>query len=592
MRNPIRVIHSLSGAVALALLVAGCGGGDSAGTAPEPVAAAPVVPVIPPVIPPVVAAEATFPTGLAVGSPAEVSASATVASIGPRRTDPLRYAADFGRGLWSAIRNDDGRQLAKLAAQAIPISAAHAATAKSPDLASDIAIVQKVLTGDTEVSIGDVLNFDKLFTGSTNAACYGPSMKYSQHEDAAPSTPNSGTLPGGDLGIWLEYDGTQPCVAAQLGRRVRGIKAQTQQGLLMMAAMRRTVTTSTSLSMPTASSMTDLTSEFESMLRAQPQFGAFDVGVASISRDSTGTIYTYRLTLHNGLTGASARSGEITMIHTPGSSSSAFTGVIQVAAFSLSNDAAMGCNDVKDLETGLYQTANVGTLKYSRADTAVAFGHRSGNYCGHPASFSAAAFGAAVASYTSGGELDPAVSVTGGIRGTTKGWVGNFARFAGDFNLDHVDGDFRYAWQAGPQDGKSRMLALNTTFNTATEVRSLKGYFAFGADISSSNHDMLGMICNWAGPGNSHTTQALFQSQIAQLSASASEFTIPSGGSKITYAPTKSCSSTTTLFDANIDNTIAAGEGAATLDNLDAPDSLVTVEKEIESRGFVSPTLY
>jgi hypothetical protein len=251
----------------------------------------------------------------------------------------------------------------------------------------------------------------------------------------------------------------------------------------------------------------------------------------------------------------------------------------------------MGCSDVKDSETGLYQTASVGTLKYSRADTAVSFNARSGNYCGHPANFSEAAFGESVAAY-SGGELNPAVSITGGVRGVTKGWVGNFSRFAGDFNLDHLDGDFRYAWQAGPQDGKSRMLALHTTFNTATEVRMLQGYFAFGADISSSSQDMLGMICNWAGPGNSHSTQALFQSQNAQLGPSDTEFTIPSGGSKITYAPTKSCSSTTTQFDANLDSTIAAGEGVATINSLDMPSGALTVEQEIQSRGFVPPPLY
>jgi hypothetical protein len=39
---------------------------------------------------------------------------------------------------------------------------------------------------------------------------------------------------------WLEYEaGGQPCVAAQLNRRIDGVKGQTQQGLLLMAALRR-----------------------------------------------------------------------------------------------------------------------------------------------------------------------------------------------------------------------------------------------------------------------------------------------------------------------------------------------------------------
>lgn len=583
MKNSLCLLHPLSAAMTIALITSGCGGGSNgAVSTPPPVV---VTPVVPPTI--VVAADATFPTGLAVGSPAELSATLAVANVA--RATSLRYAADFGRAMWSAIRNDDGAQVASLVARAIPISTAYAAAAKTPDLADDILLIQNVLSGDPTVSLGLVLNFDKLFATSTNANCYGPSMKYDTHEDAV-SGP--GTLPSGDLGIWLEYEGAQPCVAAQLSRRVRGVKAQTLQGLLMMAAMRRSVTTSTSLTMPTASASIDLTVEFEAMLRGHAQFAAFDVGVASISRDVTGNIYTYRLTLDNGLTGAAAKSGEVIMIHAPGATSAAFSGVMQVSAFGLSSDAPLACSDVIDSASGMYQTANVGTLKYNRDGTAVSFNHRSGTYCGHPASFAASAFGAAVATYTAGGELDPAVAVTGGVRGTTRGWRASFSRFAGDFNLDHLDGDFRYAWQAGPQDGNSRMLALDTTFNTVTEVRTLKGYFAYGADIKLTNDDMLGMICNWAGPGNSHVTGLQFQSQTAELAATGAEFVIPSGGSKITFAPTRSCNSLTTQFDVNVNGAVAAGEGVPTTNNLDVPAGPSSVEAEIQGRGFVSPTLY
>jgi hypothetical protein len=576
--------HPLASAITIALITSGCGGGgEGSVSTPPPVVVTPVVP------PTIVAASAdtTFPTGLAVGSPADLSATIAVADVTPAARS-LRYAADFGRALWSAIKNEDGVQLASLAAKSVPISSAYAAATKSPDLADDIVLVEKVLAGDPTVGLGVVLNFDKLFSTSTNANCYGPSMKYDTHEDAL-SGP--GTLPGGDLGIWLEYEGAQPCVAAQLSKRVRGVKAQTLQGLLMMAAMRRSVTSSTSLTMPAAGASTDLTTEFEAMLRGHAPFAAFDVGVASISRDVTGNIYTYRLTLDNGLPGAAAKSGEVIMTHTPGATSAAYSGVMQVSAFSLSSDLPLACSDVIDSASGMYQTANVGTLKYHRDGTSVSFNHRSGIYCGHPASFAAAAFGAAVATYTSDGQLDPAIAVTGGVRGSTKGWRASFSRFAGDFKRDHLDGDFRYAWQAGPQDGHSRMLALDTTFNTVTEMRTLKGYFAYGADIKSTNDDMLGMICNWAGPGNSHATALSFQSQTAELTATGAEFVIPSGGSKITFAPTKSCNSLTTQFDVNVNGTVAPGEGVPTTNNLDVPTAL-TVETEIQARGFVSPTLY
>jgi hypothetical protein len=567
------------------LFLAACGDSDSTATSNAPASNPPIQPAEPSV-------ETTFPTGLAVGSPAEISATATVVSVFPDY-GPWRHIADFGHAAWEALKNGDAHRLARLAAKVIPIPSANAAAAvRQFELQAAATVVENVLSGEASVDLGSVLDFQKLFALASNSSCYGPSLAYATHENALFGSA-SGTLPGGDLGLWLEYEnGTEPCVTAQLSRRVRGIKNQSMQGLLMMAAMRRTVAASSALAMPAASVTTDLTVEFETLLHGYVAFAAFDVSAATISLDTTGAIYTYRLALDNGATGTARKVGEIIMTHTPGSSSSAFSGVLKIAAFSLSSDAAMGCNDVKDSATGMFQVANVGTLRYTRSGTALSFSSRSGNYCGHPSSTASSAYGAEVASYTPAGELDPTVALTSSTRGSIKGWIGSFSRFAGDFELESVEGDFLYGWQAGTQDGRSRMLALNATYNSVTDVRTVQGFFGFGADIGTSDGSMLGMICNWAGPGNNHNPVAKFQSQVAALSPTADRFTIASGGSKITYAPTNSCNSTTTQFDANVDHTLAAGEGAPTVNNLDVPSGPNSVEQEIEARGFLSPALY
>ena len=568
----------------IVLSLTACGDSDSTATS-NPPASTPLGPTEPSV-------EATFPTGLAVGSPAEISTTATGASVFPDY-GAWRYAADFGHAGWEALKHGDARRLAWLAGKIVPIPIANAAGAtRQLELQAAAAMVENVLSGDTSVDLGGVLDFQKLFALASNSSCYGPSLAYATHENALFGSA-SGTLPGGDLGLWLEYeDGTEPCVTAQLSRRVRGIKNQSMQGLLMMAAMRRTVAASSALAMPTASVTTNLTVEFETLLHGYLPFAAFDVSAATISLDATGAIYTYRLAMDNGATGADRKISEVIMTHTPGSSSSAFSGVLKIAAFSLSNDAAMGCNDVKDTATGMFQVANVGTLRYTRAGTAISFSSRSGNYCGHPSSTASSAYGAEVASYSTAGELDPTVSLNSPTRGAVKGWIGNFSRFAGDFELESIEGDFLYGWQAGTQDGKSRMLALNATYNTVTDVRTVQGFFGFAADISTSDGTLQGMICNWAGPGNNHNPVPKFQSQIAALSATADHFTVASGDSKITYAPTNSCDSTTTQFDANADQTLTAAEGVGTVNNLDVPGGTNTVQQEIEARGFLSPALY
>jgi hypothetical protein len=277
----------------------------------------------------------------------------------------------------------------------------------------------------------------------------------------------------------------------------------------------------------------------------------------------------------------------------PGASDSAYQGVVQIAAFSLSGDAARGCSDAKDATTNLFKVADVSSVAYLRSGNELSFSSRSANYCGHPASADSSGYAADVATFTSAGELDATVKLSSPmLRGTTKGWNGNFSRFAGEYDLDTVEGNFLYAWQAGIGDGNARSLALDVKYNAATQLRTLQGFFAFAGDIASSDGTLLGTICNWAGPGNNHTLQAKFQSQLATMASGASEFTLAADGSKLRYAPTNSCSSTTTEFDADLNHTIAPLEGAGTLSQLDAPSGANTVQQEIESRGFTIPKLY
>jgi hypothetical protein len=538
------------------------------------------------------AALQTFPSGLAVGSPVQMQQVVSPhAQLSPR-PGALRYLRDLGRTLGGALARRDLAALAGLLSEFAPISTASAAPADELELKALAASVERVLAGDPLLRWSDVLDLDRLFTAGGNANCYGPSLAYAHHENAGGGS-DSGTFPGGDLGLWLEYEsGAQPCVAAQLNRRIDGVKGKTQQGLLLMAALRRSVEASATLLMPEPSATTDVTAEFEAKLHADPKFASVDVRSATISRDAAGSTYTYRVVFDKGGVGAATKFGEIVMVHTPGSSDTSYQGVMRVAAFSLNGDADFGCSDAKDSVSNLFQVADVSTVNYRRADSKLAFSSRSGNYCGHPSSAASTGYASEVAAFTGAGELDPLVKLTSSTRGSSTGWRGNFARFAGDYDLDTVEGDFLYAWQAGPLDSNARSLALDASYNSVTQTRTLQGFFGFAGEISTSNGALLGMICNWAGPGNSHTPEAKFQSQSATLGAGATNFVIPSGGSKLGYAPTNSCSSTTTEFDKNADQTLALGEGAGTLSELDVPSSGRSVQQEIESRGFMLPSLY
>ncbi|MBP8272531.1 MAG: hypothetical protein KAX42_11730 [Sphaerotilus sp.] len=551
---PFSRLRPLS-ALAVCLLVSACGGGGSGETASALLA---VVPTLPGSGSASVTASESFPTGLVVASPTELTAgSATAAS-----TTARALAAPLGAG---------------------------AGRAELTDMAARI---EAVLAGDTTVSLAGLLSFGNLFLQGGNAGCYGPQLLYANHEDG--SGTESGLLPGGDLGLWLPTDASssQPCVVAQLNERTSGVKHKTRQGLLLMAAMRATITGSGGLlAMPAAGFRTDLTAPFTTVLTALPALTGLTVHAATVALDPFGKTYTYRLAVSKG-TGASARSGEIVLKHRPGASATAYSGVLRVTGFDLGTDAAFGCSD--RMSGGRYQRAHVTTVRYSRLADQIDFGARSGQYCGAPADLADADHAGQVASFTAAGELDPAVQLAAGapasavVAGTSTGWRGSFDRFGGSYDRSTGAGQFLYAWQAGTGDSHARALAATTTYDSGTDTRTVQGYFAFGADLATTDGSLLGMVCNWAGPGNRHTPAALFQSQTATLTGTAAAFVATA--SRLTYAPTTACSATTTLFDANADGMLAAGEGLGTLHALDAPVSpSVSVQGELTSRGYRQP---
>ena len=233
-------------------------------------------------------------------------------------------------------------------------------------------------------------------------------------------------------------------------------------------------------------------------------------------------------------------------------------------------------------------------MRYSRLADQIDFGARSGQYCGAPADLTDADHAGQVASFTAAGELDPAVQLAAGapasavVAGTSTGWRGSFDRFGGSYDRSTGAGQFLYAWQAGTGDSHARALAATTTYDSGTDTRTVQGYFAFTDVLATTDGSLLGMVCNWAGPGNRHTPAALFQSQTATLTGTAAAFVATA--SHLNYAPTTACSATTTLFDANADGMLAAGEGLGTLHALDAPVSpSVSVQGELTSRGYRQP---
>lgn len=581
LHTPHRPWRLSASALSLAILAA-CGGGSSSPSTSSSSGGGTSTP-------------SAFPSGVTVSSPASLDSSSNVVASTTRIRLPWSTrVADWSHTMWEALQTQDAHTAGHLLLKLLPMSTAWAATSKVPEgtvVASEIDAVAK---GTLALSHTGLLNLGHLFSVNTvNTACFGPSVAYTNHDNYVAGPGQNGTLPSGDLGLWTadntDSHGTQPCATATLNDKLDGTKKQVRQAMLLMAGIRRLIASSGTLSMPTANHTTDVQSALASTLSGIAP--GVTVDAATVSLNNLGTVYTYRLTLSAG-SGATAKQGEVVVQHTPGASATQYAGIVQITASQLGSDANFGCSDQVDGGTSMYKVATVSTIRYDKNGSDLDVGARAANYCGAPAP-SSTSYLDDIAALDGNGMLDFSVDLGGNnVRGSVKGWRGNASRFSASLDTGTQAGDFTYIWQAGNLDSHARAFAVHSSYNSSTEARTLDAFYAYAQSIAATNGDLLGMLCNWAGPGNSHTPVNYFQYQQATLSSSASLWTRTA--SKIRYAPTTSCNSGASMrYDADANNTIDALEGQSVTNDLDTLGSgIANVADEISARGYTKPNLF
>lgn len=523
---------------------------------------------------------ASYPSGVTGASPTSLvtSGSSVVAQI------PMRQRfSDWVETVALALKSDDSRLLGRAFLQVLPIATAIAAPTKVPEGVGVAEFIDKVAEGSVTPTASN-LDLQAFFGNYTAANCYGPNVAYQNHEDSGGV--GNGQLPGGDTGLWLSREGDQttgtPCSAAQLTRLIDPVKKRMNATMIFGARMRALAVANGG--MPVAGAQLDLTTQVNSFFQTLLPTGATgSVSSASIAND--GGVYTY-------LVESSASAGPKTMnvvlkvVH-DGRISALFSGV---ASYATSDSSATCTGGV---------AVQAGTIRYEKStDVEMKVSAREAPYC---ATATITSDFSAFAALTADGELDPAITSN---QDAAIGWQqqgSGFKRFGATYSPDTFTGNFKFAWQAGIGDSHSRMFAMNVAYNSTTKVRTGQSFFGFSGamtDASAGATDLKGMICNWAGPANSHTTNNYFQYQKIVLSETATDWDISSdaNSNKISYAPTNSCASTAggaMRFDVNADNTVGATEGDGVANGMDTLDSGKTsVQATIEGRGFSNPSLY
>jgi hypothetical protein len=445
--------------------------------------------------------------------------------------------------------------------------------------ASAVTQIDQLLSGD--IAVNDAFTPDLFFSSGTNASCYGPRLKYQDHPDGA--LPNSGELPGGDLMIWLATDVAtgNTCAAAELNGRLNGIKDQSFAALMSLASMLY-VAQSNGDSLPEVGASLDLTVDMNALGLSGVTFT-----VASISQTSTDQWdYTQTYSFNDGI---ADRDISVTMSHTSSDSEVIYSGIM---AYSVSGDNTIfmggNCGESERTLNGslAYDRTSVSELSV-QSRIAILCGANSQGFINDPLD-------------TAVGQVDPANRYD--VSSNPDGWSENFNLFGMQMNPENLEGSYAYAWQAGVGDSHSRTFLMGVNFHETGGTGPIDGeaYAGFGATVDTTEGEIDGMICNWAGPNNSHTLQDFAQRQFFSLDTATGTFVTPTGGENITYAPTNNCSYDGTgsyLYDTNLDGDLAdeSVSPAITTDLMSAVDldldGIATMPEAITNRGYVLPVI-
>jgi hypothetical protein len=435
------------------------------------------------------------------------------------------------------------------------VKTAHAAGTYGTAYAEATKSVAGVLDGS--VAVTTAFDANGLTRKVYTTQCYGPKMHYAEHPNGTPG--NAGELPSGDLGLWAETEATtgEACAAAELNALLQTDSDHAKAALVALAAMVRAI----GGALPAAGTSTSAVAAMNALGIPGVAFSKAD-----LSLDGAGATWTHALEF----TAPGARNVTVTLTHTPGADPTRYTGSLRVAVSGEPPFPNCTTPSTVDALTTRYEATGA---------TNVVLTSRRGTYC----ATSLAALPATLVG--ADGLLDPAVKWPG----VAAGWGGNFGRFGASFDptSETMKGDYAYAWQAGPQDGSSRLF--NIRINGPTE--NGEAFFGYGDDIDTTNGTLKGLICNWAGPGGSRVLQANYaQRQFVAFDRASGKWKQPAGGSDIRYAPTNDCTYTnaqrsagaTFWYDRDL---TGAASGASTQANLIVDPADATYPLDLFAKG-------
>lgn len=401
-------------------------------------------------------------------------------------------------------------------------------------------------------------SFTPRFEALSPPQCYGPSLQVCDHPDADTSDadctgPSNGgmtqtddlTLPVGDLGLWSEYEGAtgEACAAAKMNYLIDRVAMRIDNVVNLFGAV-ACAGKKASIALPAVGETVDLLAA----VTANISVNRMTISAVSLQRladDASGdAVYQSTISMSIDMGNSQTESATLILRHIPlAADNSLYRGKLSMVMRTSTSIIDGNC-----AASGLDGITRAGVITYEKTATdSLVYQLDHANFCG-----------ADTNPLDSNNDIDPADKLVIRDQGpapslakvdeaaaNADGWGGDWNH--GIFRLNPATGTgvVAYAWQAGPQDGYSRVLDVSVASGSDGSA-SGTAYFGYGPDVAADDVGSIsGFFCNWAGPNSRNDNgapSAVAQRQVLTRAASATVFASDSSQLAITYAPTNSCS--------------------------------------------------
>lgn len=425
------------------------------------------------------------------------------------------------------------------------------ATALPGDASSSSYSDKKAAREALEAGTG-TCGFTPSLTMPSVVQCYGPQLTYANHPDGSPS---SGTLPPFDTGFWNLTEGAsgQACAAAQVNSLIDAVSTRVDM-MFNMFDMMVCVGKKAGLSLPAVGATTD----YKTSMSANGSVSGITVNTATIERlanSSAGNpVYKSTINITISVGGMSRTGTAILKNEVTGTDASGKNNYKGKLSMTMSNPTAIGNNCGSNApDSG---SVMAGVVKYVKSSaTSVKYEMNYAEFCGTTASPLDSS------NNISRTNVFSQTATTSTNSGASKtGWGSNWNYGIFDLNPSNGTGSVAYAWQAGYNDQRTRVMDI-TVSQASDGSASGTAWYGFGPDVNGSETlgSIDGFICNWTGPngatsvpGNNRSQatlaalsppRAVSKSQKQKLTRAngATVYTTTAANSNITYAVDNSC---------------------------------------------------